>query len=360
MISAMGLGPGLAVGKDVPPARVAVAAALLASGCFYTEVINVAPEARIERLDPGAPVHIDQPVMLSAATSADPDGDELTYAWQARACATCAAFRADRSRTFEIEPPGHDPVLVELRVTDVHGAASTATLQLEVANQHPVVAVIASGTENRDGTYVADTPIFFTAAGSDLDGDELMFHFMVRPPLGSRPGAFQFTPVDEKTYRLLPDVAGAWRVEVTATDEFGGQGTDDETVTVAADQPPCIAATSPAWSPDARVILPRTGGPRAFAVESVTDDLDAWPGTEGLRFRWLTALEGEPLVEVAGLDVAALTVDPAELDPGEVLLVRVEIADRETRVLPCGVGQAACSIGSNGCFQRITWTAEVR
>jgi hypothetical protein len=361
MISAMGMGPGLAVGKAVPPARVIVATALLASGCFYTEVINVAPQAAIVQLDPDIPVHIGDTVRLSGSSSRDEDGDDLGYAWQARTCAACAVFRADRAAVFDlVVPPGHAAVHVELRVSDVHGAADTTTHVVSVENRAPGVDIVPSGAENRDGTYVADTPIFFTAAGNDPDGDDLTFSFLVRPPIQSRPGGYEFTRVDAKTYRLLPDAEGAWQVEVTADDGFGGSTTASETVTVAADQPPCIAATTPAWSPDALVIVPRTGGARAFAVESVTDDLDPWPGTEGLRFRWLTALAGAPLVEVAGLDAAALTVDPADFDPGDLLRVRVEIADREARVLPCAADQAACSIGSNACFQRLTWTAEIR
>ena len=343
--------------------RAAIAAALLGvPGCFYTEVINVAPEASITRVDPTAPFKIGTKLALTAANSRDDSGDQLFYEWEAKTCPSCAAFAADTRSTFQVEPlpRSHETVLVILRVTDVHGAASVASLQLEVANQLPSVSIVPQGTPNPDGTFLADTPILFKAAGSDTDGDEVTFSFRVFPPPQSRPGAYEFEEVDGKTYRLVPDVDGMWQVEVTADDGFGGMTTQRETVIVAADQPPCIAATSPLWSPDARIILTQSAGTRAFAVESVTDDLDAWPGSEDLHFRWQLGFAGAPLPEVPGHDLPELVVDPTDLDPGDVVLVRVEISDREPRVLPCGSDQAACSLTSNECFQRLTWTAEVR
>jgi hypothetical protein len=330
-----------------------------APGCFYTEVINVAPEANISRVDPTVPFEIGKPLRLTAAASRDDGAGTLFYEWEARTCATCAAFTYDTQQVFEIVHGDHDEVIVSLRVIDEHGAVGRAFLQIEPVNQLAAVDVVPQGVENPDGTFLAHTPILFKAVANDPDGDEVSFSFRVFPPPQTRQ-EYEFDKDDDKTYRLLPDVGGMWQVEVTADDGYGGMTTVRETVIVADDQPPCIAATTPLWSPDARIILPRAGGPRAFAVESVTDDLDAWPGTEELHFRWLTGLVGQPLGEVSGHDVSELLVDPADLDPGDVIAVRVEISDREPRVLPCSSDQAACSLTSNECFQRLTWTAEVR
>jgi hypothetical protein len=105
------------------------------------------------------------------------------------------------------------------------------------------------------------------------------------------------------------------------------------------------------------VILLRSAGPRRFAVDSITDDLDPWPGSDAIGFRWLTGPPGA-LAEVIGHDLPDLVVDPSELEPGEVLEVRVEVSDRVPRVLPCDTGQAVCP--QVACPQRLTFTAEVR
>ena len=61
-----------------------------------------------------------------------------------------------------------------------------------------------------------------------------------------------------------------------------------------------------------------------------------------------------------GHDSAALIVDPADLDAGDLLEVRVEVSDRRDRALPCAAAQPACSLTSDDRYQRITWTVEVR
>jgi hypothetical protein len=125
---------------------------------------------------------------------------------------------------------------------------------------------------------------------------------------------------------------------------------------IASDQPPCIAATTPAALPSARYLLDTRDGARRFAVDSVVDDLDAWPAAGSmLAFRWFV-----DDVEVEGHDLPDLTLDPAAYLPGDTVALRVEIADRVARSLPCAPDQPECSIGGDACLQRVTWTVEVR
>jgi hypothetical protein len=149
-------------------------------------------------------------------------------------------------------------------------------------------------------------------------------------------------------------------VAVAATDALGLDGTGEATVTISDDQPPHVGATVPAWLPDSKVILLRSAGPRRFVVASVLDDLDPYPGSPGARFRWFLRRPGGALGEVPGHDLAELTVDPAELDPGDALDVRVEVADRRARTLPCAPAQPVCSLTSDERYQRLTWSVEVR
>ena len=64
--------------------------------------------------------------------------------------------------------------------------------------------------------------------------------------------------------------------------------------------------------------------------------------------------------EIAGHDLADLTIDPADHLPGDTLTLRVEIADRTPRTLPCAPDQPECSIGGDACLQRTSWTVAIR
>lgn len=323
--------------------------AAVISGCFYTEVINLPPRARIERVNPQGQVLIRGMVDLTARTSADENGDALTYDWT---CAPCSSL-GNGLREFRVVVANHDPIRVNLQVTDEHGAFSTATTELQVQNRAPAVKIQA---QTPQGAPKVTQDITFLADGNDPDGDRLSYQFNVYPPEGS-PATFQFMRESATSYTLVPDAPGTWEVQVTVDDGFGGRTTGSRMVTVAPDSPPCIAATSPTWTPDARVILLRAGGPRRFAVDSIIDDLDPWPGTSNVHFRWLVGPLDAP-VEIAGHDLPELVIDPSEMDPGEELGVRVEIADRTPRMLPCDARQAVCPTVE--CAQRLTWTAEVR
>jgi hypothetical protein len=357
MLSILHVGPLLAPVPDVR--AVCWLVALLLPGCFYLDPINVPPEARIVRIG-DEPVHVGRTVRLSAQASHDEDGDELRYDWVAATCAGCPSQAADQQMEFSVTILKQDTLRVRLWVFDPHGARGEAVLELPVANRAPAGLLTVPTLPNPDGTYTVTRPIVFAAAGSDPDGDAVTFAFALHPPPQSNPDRVVFERLDERTYHLEPDVPGRWEVAVTITDALGLATTLREAVMVAADAPPCIAATTPAWSSDTRLVLLRSAGPRRFAVESVRDDLDAHPGT-GIHFRWLVAAPGSSVpVEIAGRDLPELVLDPADLDPGDVLGVRVEIRDRNARPLPCAAEQAACSIGGDACLQRLTWTVEVR
>jgi hypothetical protein len=351
IILAVPVGPRLAPGGGVRLAPLAVLAAV--SGCFYTEVINLPPQAQIERVSPELPVKIRGEVALTARGSVDDNGDALAYDWKAQTCAACVAYASDSTQQFRVPVRDHDSIRVTLVVTDAHGASSVTTAELHVQNALPTVQIQAQA---QGGEPKVTREIAFVAQGADEDGDALTYEFAVFPPAGS-PAGYVFRRESATSSTLIPDRPGTWEVQVTVDDGHGGRTTGSRMVTVAADEPPCIAATTPTWTPDARVILLRGGGPRRFSVDSVADDLDPWPGSSSVRFRWLVGPPDAP-AELAGHDLPDLVLDPADLDPGDELAVRVEVSDRQPRVLPCDVGQAVCP--TVACAQRLTWRAEVR
>jgi hypothetical protein len=350
MISTVAAGLALAGEEVVRTAGVLVLVAV--SACFYTDGVNVPPVARIDR--PLGPYHIDDTVELTASASTDDEPAPLRFDWSA-VCASCPEEKGANAK-FVVPILGHDTLRVTVVVFDDHGASGSASVDLPVTDRDPDLALQADPGPRGDGTYPVAREIAVSAKGTDPDQDKLTYVADVRPPRASDPNHASFTMRDVTTWTLVPDVPGHWEVVVTASDGFGGKTSMTQALEVGADAPPCIAATSPAALPDARYLVDASDGPRRFAVATVNDDLDPWPAADSkLAFRWF--LDG---VEVAGHDLADFTIDPVDHLPGDSLALRVEIADRVARTLPCASGQATCSIAGDSCLQRVTWTVDFR
>lgn len=350
MISAAVPGLGVALDRGVRSLVRGVAAVLL-SACFYIDPINTAPTATIQV--PSGPYFLNQSVTFTAV-AIDPDGDKMSFQWFCNACipnfGTSQIYRA----TFA----AHGSVEVRLIVTDSHGAGDTPFIPITITDRAPTNPVIFPSGSNLDGTYTVTKPIQLTANASDDDNDSITFSAVVHPPPTSDPNHMQFTPSPPKTWTLVPDVPGHWTVDVTAADGFGGSATSTQSIEVLPDQPPCIAVTVPDANSDGHYLVLRDDGPRRFAVASVTDDLDGFPGQ--LHLNWSLGRSGSVPAPVAGHDFSDFTIDPAAYLPGDVVELRVEVTDRVARTLPCAADQPRCSIGGNNCFQRETWEVEIR
>ena len=136
-------------------------------------------------------------------------------------------------------------------------------------------------------------------------------------------------------------------------------------VTVNPDSPPCLRTLSPvvAQSPAA---LPMSE-PTLFQVHIVADDLDPYPSVNDpelgpTRFTWsLLAPPSGSRQVLTAVTGNRLALDPASYQPGDIVEVRVEIADRNLTPITCADGNATCSvISDNNCLQRQTWRVEVR
>jgi hypothetical protein len=348
MISRFLRGLNLADGGGV---RAATTLAVLLSGCFYTDAVNLPPVARIDRA--AGPYHVGDIVALSATSSTDDQTKALAYSWAA-ACPGCVAQEGTDGQ-FNVYIAGHDTLRVTVTVVDEHGASGTASVDLVVTDRAPTL-VVQAPPPSALGTYTVGAPIAIATSVGDPDGDTVTLNAVPLAPSASNPDHMTFTRTGAGSWSLVPDVPGHWEVAVTAADGFGQTTTVTQGLEVVADAPPCIAATTPAAPPQARFVLDISDGPRRFAVDSVTDDLDPWPAAGSqLGFRWFIAD-----AEVDGHDLPDLTFDPMFHAPGDVIPLRVEIADRVARTLPCPPDQAECSIAGDGCRQRVTWTVELR
>jgi hypothetical protein len=377
----------------IAPLAVAVAAA--AGGCFYSGDINAAPRAEIER-HTAAPIYRGDPVTLGAAKSSDPDHatSELRAAWRAHACnadrSVChpepfaeMAGRSvfdpfsfsmpaciDPSELVDGQCPPAEVVHVTLEVADPLGRRDHDTLIVDAVNRPPTLSLRSQGYARPGGGFTVETPIEIYATAGDPDpGDgapELAWAYY--PPSRTPSAGAGWAPIPGG-YVLVPDVEGLWTVEVTAVDQLGAETVVTEMVLVRPDGPPCIALTAPAAEPSTRYVLDRADGPRAFSVLSVLDDLDHYPPFDPTdevygeaTFRWALASPdtGGALVEVTGHAGSSLVLEPDAYAPGDVIALRVEVADRVERVLGCDPAQATCSLTGDQCYQRVTWEAEIR
>lgn len=362
-----------------------LAAALLApAACFYTGTINERPRAEIDILTRAPAYYPDDDIEFGAHKSGDPDGEQLAACrWTAVRCRTdsdCDAPFDERTGSctdiFAVHLPtgpelpdsrrAHDRLVVRLQVEDEGGAQSLDAETIYVGNRPPEVDIEVPPT--LADHYVVRIPIEIDAQAIDPDKDDVIaLDWRLMRPRGA--GDVSLVKLADAVYQLTPDVSGVWTVQVTASDDFGEMITVEQPIPVMDDQPPCIQLTLPAPDEDGRFVLRRDEGPRAFSVLRVKDDLDPYPrppdDSEYLgeaRFAWQLASPdtGGALVPIAGADGPELVIDPSAYAPGDQVDLRVEVADRVARDLPCDEAEPTCALGGGECLQRLTWGVEVR
>jgi hypothetical protein len=262
-------------------------------------------------------------------------------------------------------------ILVTLTLIDERGAMDEDRLVLEVENGVPVLPPPQPQGLEVDDAYPLGTYIDILAEATDPDDTELTYEWTLFPPDEAVEGDYGWAPApgfDVPAQRLTPDVAGLWQVQVVVTDPDGGSATQTIPVVVAADRPPCIGSIDPQF-PGATYIMAASDPPRRFAALSVSDDLDSFPlmsdpwGFSGeSTFRWFVATPdtNDVYVEVSANIGQDYVVDPSGFSPGDHIAVRVEVADRIGRSLPCAPGDPTCSIDDDGCLQRVSWGVEIR
>jgi len=364
--------------------------AAAATGCFYTSPINERPATELVKVQPTSTPFRGDPVIVAVSTI-DPDGDPVDVTWTATACnaggtacepmpfATGVVDPALGKLTFQIKDSVTTrSVVLVAHTEDSYGAPAVqdARLTIDVANHAPEITYQVGSVSPPGG------PTIITARATDPDDDVDSLTFsglaIVDAPF---PSAGTLTKISDnsdvpdrtsadETYRLVPDVDGTWTIGVTVTDPVATATTESQPVLIGTDQPPCIVDVAPTVpSPGNTMPLDQL---RRFSVLVVEDDLDVFPAPSiddpyygPATFTWSLAspASGGAYVEIPGAVENALELDPAAYDVNDALFLRVEIADRIPRTLPCPPGDLTCAIDPAAvppCIQRQTWALEVR
>jgi hypothetical protein len=356
---------------------VTVAAGLLATeaGCFYVDPINERPSADIVRIDPQLPGRGD-PVEV-VANIVDPDGDPTTISWQALACgdSDCdpSPFQTYDSTDFYIDSPklraDGSPatrVHVKLDVVDSYGARAEPPQQVDINLEDavPVLEPLQVHGPSWHGSHTVGQAVSIVAHASDADDDATTLVYdtpTLFPPPNVPVEAATLTPITddpalgagEAEWELTASQPGDWQVKVSVSDPLGASATYTAPVPYALDQPPCLGASDPQFTPaGARIVV---DSPRLFAVDTVDDDLDPFPGSAS--FRWYLGPAGGTLTQLAN-DSNAVDIDPSLYTPGDQLELRVEAVDRVDRPL-CDASMPTCEAVPS-CYQRETWYLEAR
>ncbi|HEX9259054.1 MAG TPA: PKD domain-containing protein, partial [Acidimicrobiales bacterium] len=229
---------------------------------------NRPPVATITPSSPSTPEGT--AVTLSAASSSDPDGNPLTYAWDLDG----DGFDDGTGATISVTPPHPLTQQVRVQVTDSHAASAIAAVTLAATNVAPTVSaggdetIAANGAFDRPGRMFSDPGdrTSFTVTASWGDGTP-----NTDPPRLAR------------TFNLAHTFAapGTFTVVVTVCDPDGGCGQGSFKVTV----PPVNAP------PVARVTAPVSvaeGGLITFDASTSSD-----PEAGVLTFAWDTDADGD-------------------------------------------------------------------
>src|SRR5262249_30322361 len=112
---------------------------------------------------PDQTVHSGKGVTLDGSASTDPNGDPLTFVWSEGGMTIATGPIASVDLALGV----HD---ITLTVTDSTGLSDSDVVRVTVLNSPPTAA-------DQSITTAEDTPVSFTLAASDPDGDALDYTF---------------------------------------------------------------------------------------------------------------------------------------------------------------------------------------
>ncbi len=199
------------------------------------------------------------------ARGSDPDGDELTYAWNAPK----GTFNGvtDGATARWRAPSDGGRVTVRVEVFDGRGGSASATVTVEVGNRSPAFQQSAYAFELRENVDGRDRPPELgTVRASDADGDGMTYVLASgdreRFAIGARNGALTYVGPGEdfetepNRYELTVrarDVHGATdvaRVVVTVTNVNEVPVAADDEATTPEDQPVTVDVLANDADPD--------------------------------------------------------------------------------------------------------------
>ena len=203
-------------------------------------VMNVTPTNTPPVADAGADQDAvaGQEVILDGTASADPDGDELTFAWAiaSKPEASQATLTGETTPTPTLTPDLGGRYLVELVVDDGTDASAPDTVAVEVTSEdaNAPVAVLPQMLSARVGQ-----PLELDGSQSYDDDDDALswrWRLLEKPPgsLALLEGATTATPT------LTPDLAGTYRVQLVVEDQIFSSNPAVVTIEAVEAGPLCI------------------------------------------------------------------------------------------------------------------------
>ncbi len=317
----------------------------------------------------------------------DSDGDDTPILTWARVLGVCADATdkqawpgADQRQTSSPEKQTFmldggdttsDRFCVWAFATDTRNATGAGNLGVMPQNQPPTVKISvvapdpASVAANGTVTYPLYSTFELSSAGTmDPEGDPLTptpGWALYGAPHGSAASLRDCNGGDQC---FTADVWGEYDVSFIVADSSRAQGMASVQIHVNPDQAPCIQSTDPAYQSPTIDLL--TGEKKQFIVNTVVDDGDPWPRdpttNAATHFRWYVSRNGQPFVPYSN-DFPSLTLVTDTDTFGDTVKVRVEALDRnpstDSALFGCTTDQCEMNSGS-GCFQRLTWSVDIR
>jgi hypothetical protein len=362
-------------------------ACLLPGACIlYTAPVNSKPTVSIA--EPTAPIVRGKTTTLYAQAN-DPEGGNVTLSWSTstgpcdppideRTIPPAMFVSPPGKPTFPLPIPAGDqtPICVYVVATDPEGATSFAWRTISSSNQPPVavLTVLEPTTRTRSGKFELYSVFHLSAAMShDPDGDTLQpftFELESFPPEfplphvpGLPPGFIECPDSTPNPSVVCLDVgahAGLYKVKLTANDGTTMAWTDQPSLEVDDDHPPCVKETDPPVITSPLVLDPTAA--KTFTVIQILDDGSPLPTpSSGANarptFQWTLRRNGGAATPVVGYDAqSAITLPGNTYTSGDVVEVSVAISDG-VAVHP----QPLCDLGCPaGCPQAATWTVMYR
>ncbi len=266
----------------------------------------------------GGPYTVDEgsSVTVDASGSSDPDGDNLTYAWD-----------LDNDGTYEnpgvtatLTPPdGTANIIVGLQVSDGNGGVSTDTATVNVNNIAPIVDAGPDTTINEGSAFSSSGS--FTDPGTDT--------WTATVDYGDGSGV-QSLALSGKTF--LPNHVyadnGTYMVSVTVNDDDLGEGSDTAIVTVINVVPTVGPITAPN---DPLSVGTEVAAGATFTDPGTMDTHTAlWNWGDGTTSQGMvtgTSVAGSHIYTTAGIYTVTLTVTDDDGGAGSATYMYVVIYD---------------------------------
>lgn len=281
-------------------------------------------------------------VGLSSATSRDPDGGTLTYAWTmlSRPAASTATLSSGTGAFSQLTPDLLGDYVVNVVATNPNGASSSYQTTVSVRNQRPVAAITSNATPialPAGPTLRLPPNTTLTLRGTaslDADGDAMTYAWSLdtRPPTSTA----ALSASTGATVQLTTDVAGSYQVRLRVTDTAGAYSEKLLNIESGNAAPTAVIDKS-------RMSVVAGNAVNASAAASHDEDGDI------LTYRW--AIDGRPngsnatiatpnaaqlafTPDVAGTYVASVTVNDGKASSIAYLTIKVLASVTSNVALP--------------------------